>query len=202
MGTRLPRAVRLLCLVVGGALALSACDQIHVHFGVLSYPHPVLAGQAWWVPLEFALATAAICVGTRPFARRLPEPSAATFATATLWFVGAYAASGVFQRWPLALAAAYLLTWAGRVAVSRERAAVGAYSLLLAAAGTAVEAVISSTGAFAYAHPDLVLVPIWLPGLYLHGAPLALALTRGLVVEPRVSRARTPGAPDGMPRPA
>jgi hypothetical protein len=79
---------------------------------------------------------------------------------------------------------------------------VAAYSVLLAVAGTATEAVISSTGAFAYAHPDLLLAPIWLPGLYLHGAPLALALTRRVLVGGAATRAPSADGRDGVPHPA
>src|SRR4051794_16081068 len=90
-------------VVVAGGLGLTACDQIHVQAGVLTYSHPAFAGQAWWVPVQFALATVLMLVGAWPFARRMPEPAGRTVATATVWFVGAYAASAVFQRWPLAL---------------------------------------------------------------------------------------------------
>jgi hypothetical protein len=166
-------------LVAGGAVGLSLCDQIHVHSGVLSYDSPGPFDQAWWVLPQFALATAAIYAGARPVARRLAEPAPAALAAATLWFVGVYAVSGVADRWPHVLAAALGLTWAARVAASSNRAALVAYSLLLAAVGTGYEAALSSTGAFEYARQDFV-VPIWLPGLYLHGAPLALALTRKL----------------------
>jgi hypothetical protein len=188
-------------IVVGGTLALSACDQIHVHAGVLSYSHPAFAGQAWWVPLQFALATLAICAGAWPFGVRLPEPSGRDLARAAAWFVGAYAASAAFQRWPIALAVVYAVTWLIRVGLAPRSATVALYSLLLAAAGTGAEAAISSTGAFAYARPDALLVPIWLPGLYLHGAPLALALTRSLASPRAVTGGPSPGE-GRWPRPA
>src|SRR4029079_17998221 len=97
----------------------------------------------------------------RPFARRMPEPTGRTFATAIVWFVGAYAASAAFQRWPLALAAVFAATWLARVARSPQGGSVAAYSLALAVAGTAAEAAISSTGAFYYDHPDRVAVAVW-----------------------------------------
>jgi hypothetical protein len=53
------------------------------------------------------------------------------------------------------------------------------FSILLAAAGTGFEAALVGADMFRYA--DFDPVPIWLPGLYLHGAALALAITRRYV---------------------
>jgi hypothetical protein len=174
---------RALLLFAGGGIALALCDQIHVQSGVLDYETGGFFGQAWWVPLQFGFASLAIVAGAAPFARRRAEPGAAAFVTGTLWFVGAYAASGVFDAHPEALAVAFLVTWAGRVALAQRPGNLVAYSLLLAAAGTGAEAILSAAGTFAYANPDVLGVPVWLPGLYLHGAPLALALAAA-VAEP------------------
>jgi hypothetical protein len=155
-----------------------------VQSGVLDYETGGFFGQAWWVPLQFGVASLAIVAGAAPFARRRAEPQAADFATGTLWFVGAYAATGIFDAHPTTLAVALLATWAARVAFARQPASLVAYSLLLAAAGTGAEAILSAAGTFDYANPDLLGVPIWLPGLYLHGAPLALAVAAA-VLAPR-----------------
>jgi hypothetical protein len=130
-----------------------------------------------------------------PFARGRDRPRPAAFATGVMWFAGAYAASGILDSHPYALATALVATWALRVALARQPASLVAYSLLLAAAGTGAEALLSAAGTFSYANPDFLGVPIWLPGLYLHGAPLALALARalsepaGATVRPDASRA-------------
>ena len=47
------RPVRALFVFVAGGIGGALCDQIHVRCGTLSYPHPVLFGQAFWVPLVF-----------------------------------------------------------------------------------------------------------------------------------------------------
>ena len=194
---------RILALFAAGGIGLALCDQIHVQAGVLDYETGGFFGQAWWVPLQFGVAALAIVAGAAPFARGRAKPGAAAFLTGTLWFVAAYAASGLFDAHPYALAAAFVVTWALRVAFARQPAYLVASSLLLAAAGTGAEAILSAAGTFAYANPDLLGVPIWLPGLYLHGAPLALALARA-----RSSRAATrstsagaPAAPTPPPRP-
>jgi hypothetical protein len=185
---------RILVLFAAGGIGLALCDQIHVQAGVLDYETNGYFGQAWWVPLQFGVAALAIVAGAAPFARGMAKPGAAAFLTGTIWFVGAYAASGLFDAHPYALAAAFVVTWALRVSLARQPASLVAFSLLLAVAGTGAEAILSAAGTFAYANPDLLGVPIWLPGLYLHGAPLALALSRALS-EPRATRSTTPGAP-------
>jgi hypothetical protein len=184
---------RILALFAAGGIGLALCDQIHVQAGVLDYETGGFFGQAWWVPLQFGVAALAIVAGAAPFARGRAKPGAAAFLTGTLWFVAAYAASGLFDAHPYALAAAFVVTWALRVALARQPSSLVAFSLLLAAAGTGAEAILSAAGTFAYANPDLLGVPIWLPGLYLHGAPLALALARALS-EPRATRSASAGA--------
>jgi hypothetical protein len=192
---------RVLALFIAGGIGLALCDQIHVQSGVLDYETGGFFGQAWWVPLQFGVAALAIVAGAAPFARARPEPGAAAFLTGTLWFVAAYAASGLFDAHPYALTVAFVLAWAARVALARQPGSLVAFSLLLAAAGTGAEAILSAAGTFAYANPDLLGVPIWLPGLYLHGAPLALVLSKALS-EPRSTRATpadTPAPPTSPP---
>jgi hypothetical protein len=185
---------RILALFAAGGIGLALCDQIHVQAGVLDYETGGFFGQAWWVPLQFGVGALAIVAGAAPFARGRAKPGAAAFLTGTLWFVAAYAASGLFDAHPYALAAAFVVTWALRVALARQPSSLVAFSLLLAAAGTGAEAILSAAGTFAYANPDLLGVPIWLPGLYLHGAPLALALAAALG-EPHGTRSTSAGAP-------
>jgi hypothetical protein len=147
---------------------------------VLDYETGGYFGQAWWVPLQFGVASLAIVAGAMPFARHRAPPQPLDFISGTAWFVAAYAASGLFDDHPFALAVAFVLTWAVRAALAPQPSPLVAYSLLLAVAGTAAEAILAAAGTFAYANPDLLGVPVWLPGLYLHGAPLALALAKAL----------------------
>jgi hypothetical protein len=184
----------MLALFAAGGIGLALCDQIHVQAGVLDYETGGFFGQAWWVPLQFGVAAVAIVAGAVPFARQREQPKSADFVTGTAWFVAAYAASGVFDAHPIALAVAFVLAWALRVALARQPGPLVAYSLLLAAAGTAAEAILSAAGTFAYADPDMIGVPIWLPGLYLQGAPLALALAKALS-QPGGTRSTPAGAP-------
>ena len=50
----------------------------------------------------------------------------------------------------------------------------------LALGGTLWEMGLTRTGAFKYNFPDVLGVPLWLPGLYAHAAALALAIARAL----------------------
>ena len=164
-------------LFVAGSIGGALLDQIHVRGGVLSYPKPDLARQPWWVAPQFGVGALLVDASARPMARRAAPRSLAPDAA---WFFASYLASGAFRRWPRMLAFAFLVTWMARV---RREPVLAGYSVALAAAGTAYESWWSSTGAFSYSSPDVAGVPLWLPGLYLHGAPLALAVARGQRVE-------------------
>jgi hypothetical protein len=181
---------RALALFVGGGVGLALCDQIHVQASVLDYDTGGFFGQAWWVPLQFGVASLAIVLGAAPFAARRAAARPVDFVTGAAWFVASYAATGLFHDHPAALAGTLSAVWILRVALARERDVLVAYSLLLAAAGTGVEAILSAAGTFAYADPDFLRVPEWLPALYLNGAPLALALSDRLTGR---SGTRSPG---------
>jgi hypothetical protein len=169
---------RVLVLFVAAGVGLTLCDQVHTQSGVLGYDTGGYFGQAWWVPLQFGLASLAIVGGAREFARGVPEPSDGDLLRSGAWLVAAYAASGIFDAHPWALLGAYVAVWAARMARAEPRGPAIAVSLLLAVGGPAVEALLAGAGTFEYANPDLVGIPLWLPGLYLHGGPLALGVAR------------------------
>lgn len=178
-----------------GALVCTACDHLHVVFGVLAYTHPTIAGQAWWVfPLFFVSAAGAL-EGASTFARLFDrkreralagKPPAAAAAPAVavdaLAFVFAYALTSFTHAAPNGTLVALVgLWWLLAVTTAKEeRAQLFALSIALAIVGPGVEASLSAAGLFHYLHPDAVLVPRWLPGIYLNAAPLALSLARTL----------------------
>jgi len=169
-------------LVVGG-LCGALCDQIHVQGQVLSYAQPAIAGQAWWVAPLFGVASLVIYAAASlwaPLAER-QSPAAVTpgeIARQALWFVAMYALSAGMQQKPIWLCALYAILLVRRLVRRRDVTAQLANAAGLAVGGTAFEMALSSTGAFSYRAPDVFGVPMWLPGLYLHGAPLALAVVR------------------------
>ena len=169
---------RRMLFLLGGA-AGAGLDQIHVRTGVLSYASPGRVGQPWWVAPQFGAAAVVLFEAARPFSVQADAPGQVTLASDVAWLVGSYAASGLWRRRPRALAVALYLSWAARTIARTDRRSVVTYGALLALLGCAYEHRLAGTGAFSYFRPDLGNVPAWLPGLYLHGAPLALDLARG-----------------------
>jgi glycerol-3-phosphate acyltransferase PlsY len=165
-------AARIPVLFVLSALLGTAGDQLHVRFGVLGYARgsPLLFGQAPWVPFLFGAAGVALVLGHAPLLR-LREGSArastAGFALSVLWFYAAYAATALLASAPVVLGAALFAAWGARVAATPTADKVVS-GVLYAIAGPLFEAALSATGAFHYRRPDLLLVPLWLPALYLH----------------------------------
>lgn len=189
---------RLLLVLLGCTALLTLGDQFHTQFGVISYADPgPLFGQAWWVAPGFALATLGFVVLAWPFTPRVREPAPHDFVGGALWFFGAYAASGIFGAWSLTLTALYIALWLARIVRRPDRNVVVVYSLLLALLGTMGEWQLHASGICRYEPRDFLLVPMWLPALYLQGAPLALAIARWL----RVGN-RRPQAADNRPSPA
>lgn len=121
----------------------------------------------------------AIAEAARPVASGTDDPSVRGRRTVGInigWFVASYLATGLLRRRPSTLAAALLLTFVARMALRTDRGRIVAFALVLAVLGTGYEHRLAGTGAFGYAEPALGNVPVWLPGLYLHGAPLAVDL--------------------------
>jgi hypothetical protein len=164
---------RLASVFALGAVLGTAGDQLHVRSGVLHYPSGSLLvlGQPLWVPLLFGAAAVALVLGHAPILRAMgARPARGTMGalgTAVLWFYAAYASTALLAGRPYALAAALLFAWCARVAFAPAADEIAA-GLLYAVLGPAFEAALSATGAFRYASPDLLLVPVWLPALYLH----------------------------------
>jgi hypothetical protein len=151
----------------------------------------MLSGQASWVPLLFGAGGLLLVAGHEVLLRvtreQAPRASRAHLASSVVWSFAAYASTAVFWSAPLRLTLALVVAWAVRVAFAptREKLLAG---LVYAIAGPLFESVLSSTGAFHYQHPDLLLVPAWLPALYLHVSLMTregyLAFLRGRRAEP------------------
>ena len=172
MADRLWTSKRIaIAFVIGGLVGL-LLDQIHVRYGVLYYPDPWLWNQAWWVLPLFGMTTIVVLSGATLFsARSIDEHE---LGGSAVWFVAAYWGSGVWQGHPIGLAIAYVLLFALRT----THAPTWLFALGVAGGGVIVELVLTSLGAFTYRFPDVLGLPWWLPGLYAHGTPLALALAQ------------------------
>lgn len=164
---------------IGGAL----CDQIHVQGQVLWYPQVFFAGQAWWVAPNFGLATVLMYLCASMWAPAVeraepPLPDNGHLIRQALWFLVAYGLSAGMQQKPYALCAIYAVLLVRRMVQRRDVVPQLVNAACLAVGGTLFENVLAGTGAFHYRDPQLGNVPIWLPGIYLHGGPLAMAVVR------------------------
>ncbi len=179
--------VALLWLFALGATIGSALDAFHVQSGVEHYPGPEFVGIAWWVPLLFGAAAAAIGYShalVAPLLGQVRRPRRLVVSVAELsWLVLAYliSATALFSVEKVALLCLiYLNFWllAGR---SWQNLLL---ALITAITGTLIEMWLVAAGAFVYVHPDFIGVPYWLPGLYAC-ASLALGnLGRSLIASP------------------
>ena len=161
-----------------GAVVGTLLDQIHVRSGVLAYAHPVLFGQAAWVPVVFGSGGLLLVNGQRfllVLAGGDGEPAARSLATPALLFVGAYLLTGLGAERPLLVLGLLVAVWVARLARApgRDLALAGA---AFALGGPLYEAMLSATGAFAYRRPGALGVPCWLPALYLHAAGFTRAI--------------------------
>lgn len=179
--------VPILFVFLLGLVAGPLLDQIHVQSGALSYEHPWIFDQAWWVGPQFALAFAglAACAVTvqHHLGSRTPETVPNTrIAQQLAWFVAAYVATGLLWREPALLAVVLIAGLGIRVLSVRPDVADVRTIVLLALVGTAYEATLSSIPeTFGYAGTGALPVPIWLPLLYAHGAPLLRSFMRNAV---------------------
>jgi hypothetical protein len=181
------RVLAWLGLAVALGLLGAALDQFHVQSGLLTYPETAWWDQAWWVPLNFAVLLTSLVAITIAVVRAglvdASPPGNGRLVAGLAWFAGAYGLSAALAPdHPDLLAAAYVLAWLPRV-LSRpraERSFLVAYGVGLALAGCTVEAIEIGLGWFSYAEPQVAGVPLWLAGIYLHGSPLALDVSRRL----------------------
>ena len=167
-----------LLLFAVGAVAGTALDHLHVAGGVLRYPHPAFWREAWFVPPLFGAATVGFVllwrIAFRGNAAR--SPGAARVAMGSADFVLAYAVSVLFSGSPWIALALLAGSWVPMASSAGGRAA--AYGAAVALLGVAAESLLCHAGAFFYAVPveTSLLVPVWLPGLYLHASLLTRAL--------------------------
>jgi hypothetical protein len=162
-----------LLLFLGGAIAGTLLDHLHVWGGVLGYPHVAFWGEALWVPPLFGAAAVAM-VGSWRLTFRGAEarwrngwPALFYFAL----FVAAYATSVALQRLPVAALALMVAVWLPFALRLGPRAIW--YGVLAAAVGCLVESSLSWANLFHYYAPGqmgFLPVPLWLPGLYLHAS--------------------------------
>ena len=169
---------RVVILALMGATIGAGGDRVHVITGVLWYPNDAFWGQAPWVPPLFAGAALALSFGHRFWMTLLGAPrppmTLADGALRTGLFAVAYLVTGPLQNYPIALTVGLTVAFVPVAMKLEGTRAFAGYAVVTAMVGAGFEAALSSTGAFFYSNPDLV-VPMWLPSLYLWAAPFGSA---------------------------
>ena len=172
------------------AVWLTACDQFfHLRTETLVYHwHPQVFGQTIIVPFVFGLAIVAMfqVAGALEGGRR------ASLAGSMALVTGAYLLSGLLApRFAVAYAIVLVVLWLARVAW-RGDARLLVVGVAIAVGGVLGEAALSAVGEFDYLDPDVLRVPWWLFGLYLHGSLVAVDLVQRLRDSPPSTGSITP----------
>ncbi len=175
------------------AALLTFCDGFsHVGFNVLHYTQPdhwsLIAGQPTGDVFIGFLRIAAFCTAAGwAFFRHYPARPVVHGLLSSLTFAALYFASGVFKDYPMSLHVAFMVTWAAHLLTfEHDRIRLVLFSVLLGVLGPSFEGYFVELGFFAYNVPHAYHVPVWLGGLYFHGA-LAVAATISTVEQWRVS---------------
>lgn len=172
------------------AVWLTGCDQFfHIRTATLEYHwHPQLFGQTIIVPVVFAVAVVAMF----HTAGAVKGGSRGSLVASMLIATGAYLVSGLLTpRFAMAYAIVLVALWLARVALRRDPRLV-LLGIVIAAGGVTGEAVLSAAGEFDYLDPDVLGVPWWLFGLYLHGSLVAFDLIQRLRESPPSTGSMTP----------
>jgi hypothetical protein len=167
-------------LVAIGAVTATLGDANHVRTGAIAYPQPWLFGQAWWVFPGFVLTfvtmvfsylvLSSFLVGTVSVRDSRAPGNASAFIASLSAFMAAYLASGFAASHPALLAGLFFVTFLVRWIVTYERAWLLFLAVLMALGGMIGEGTLAVAGLAKYAHADVFHVPLWLGGLYMHGA--------------------------------
>jgi len=171
----------LLIALLGGVVC-TLCDHLHVACGVLAYPKVAFWGEAWWVPLLFAVASIVMVSGARPVRRALggrptPAPTVLELVGDGVAVVAAYAFTAFGASLPNVVLWVNLAYFVARV-LRGVPAWLLVYCILMAIGGVAFEAFWSWLGFFHYIEPDFLGTPRWLFTIYLHGGFLTAGLAR------------------------
>ncbi|HXC49749.1 MAG TPA: hypothetical protein VN634_02585 [Candidatus Limnocylindrales bacterium] len=174
------RSTGIAVVVLIGATVATLCDANHVRTGTISYRDPWLFGQAWWVFPEFILTFLAMVAGyillasrvsrAMPTQRSQSAGSVRPFVESLVLFACLYLISGFASREPVFLCWIFYATFLARWIVSYERAWLLLLALLMGIGGMVGEGLVGATGLAAYRHTDVFHAPLWLAGLYMHGA--------------------------------
>lgn len=178
-----------ICFLVGAVVG-TALDGIHAYRDVLSYPDPAIGRWAWFVPVEFGLVGVLTGLAMPAVERHVARDQSIRWSPEervgdlllfpSLYLTTTLVGGGDAALWLLAA----LIGIAALRLILKPTAGDWIYVVAFAAIGPLAESLISATGAFAYAQPDLLHIPAWLPGLWANGAFFVRRLFRPFVMGP------------------
>ncbi|KAG2501978.1 hypothetical protein HYH03_000474 [Edaphochlamys debaryana] len=192
---------------LSGAALGPICDSAHSRFDVLHYTSPTITWPietCWWVPPLFAVAAVTLCCGHVLLDPRGDPPRCGTQPGWPVVLAGIaafclqYAFSGAFESTlgltsPLLFHGLLLGSGLGLwYAVDGTRQGL-LWAILTAALGPVLEVVlINNLGLYHYTHPDVAGIPLFIPWVYLAGAPANGNLGRQIAAT--LASRRTEGA--------
>lgn len=163
-----------------GALIATLCDKNHVETETLHYPNPFWDGQPWWNYPAFFIGFVAMGLVYHELTQRLPSTIDRTFSTSTgdvkdfseslILFTLVYILSGFGNESPLFLNLFFYGTFLLRLAITPDKMFMLIISILIGIGGAFTEGFMSDMDLVYYTKPVIYYVPLWLAGLYLHGA--------------------------------
>ncbi|MCP4437574.1 MAG: hypothetical protein GY810_01360 [Aureispira sp.] len=163
-----------------GALIATLCDKNHVETGTLYYPNPFWDGQPWWNYPAFFVAFVLMSFAYHELTQRLPSTIDRTFSTSTgdtkdfteslIIFALVYILSGFGNESPIFLNVLFYGLFLLRLTITPDKVFILIISIMLGIGGAFIEGFMSNMDLVYYTKPVIYYVPLWLAGLYLHGA--------------------------------
>jgi len=176
------KAWNVIVLFVIGAVMLTVFDMFHTHSGTIEYPHELVLKMAWWTPLLFGSSLAfgglVYASGYRAMRGDPNVPSNAALAAALVIYAGLYCASGYLPASNEGKLAMLLVGFAGLWWLLDRSWQGMVMAVVTAIGGCSTEFVLTRWGAFRHLQPDVVGLPVWLPGLYLVSGTVLGQLSR------------------------
>lgn len=166
-----------------GAVLGTLWDQLHVRAGTLAYFSPDVAGQPWWVPLEFGFAFVAGGALFTMLGDPAPRPRSSSLASAEgAWLTAIYAITAFLDERPYVVAGILLIALiarAGNIAETVMASPVPVIALVIL--GPLAEVMLIRADLFQYRIQQLGPIPIWLPLLWANGVLFMARLSEAML---------------------
>ncbi len=163
-----------------GAVICTLCDKLHVLTGTLSYPIPFWGGQPWWTFPGFFAAFIIMGLLYVKLINVLPNSINRAYSCshgsnretldALLIFTLVYLSSGFGHEYSFILTFIFFVTFLFRLIFAIDKSFILILGIILGIGGAMGEGILSAFDLVHYSMPEIFHVPVWLVGVYLHGA--------------------------------